>query len=226
MIILATCHTPNFAELSKGTWDNNKVKYAERHGYALCAKTDDWVFEPRYVGWERIQFILDVLETYDECQWLWWTGTDSLVTNHTTSIEDKIAEADPDGKYDIIVSSDFNAIINNDSMLIRNSENSRTYFRYCMEAMTDYEKHPYAEQGFMIDTYEQYSEIIKIMPQRFMNSYEYRMYTVAPWMYQDTKDVNGNDGQWQTGDWLVHWPGTQYSERLSLLNQYQDRVVY
>ena len=39
MIIMATCHSQNLAELAAATWDNNKVKYAERHGYATCAKT-------------------------------------------------------------------------------------------------------------------------------------------------------------------------------------------
>jgi hypothetical protein len=226
MIIMATCHTPNYAELSAATWDNNKVKYAERHGYATCAKTDDWVFEPRFMGWERMQFILDLLNTYEDAEWIWWTGTDSLVMNHTTRIEDKIAEADPEGKYDIIVSGDFNEIINNDSMLVRNSENSRDYFGFLMEAMPDFVNHRYSEQGFMIDTYEQYSEIIKLMPQRFMNSYEYKMYRVQPWMYQDHRDVAGNDGQWREGDWLVHWPGTQYQERMELLKEYQEKIIY
>jgi hypothetical protein len=226
MIIMATCHTPNYAELSAATWDNNKVKYAERHNYAVCAKTDDWVFEPRFMGWERMQFILDLLNTYEDAEWIWWTGTDSLVMNHTTRIEDKIAEADPEGKYDIIVSGDFNEIINNDSMLVRNSENSRDYFGFLMEAMPDFVNHRYSEQGFMIDTYEQYSEIIKLMPQRFMNSYEYKMYRVQPWMYQDHRDVAGNDGQWREGDWLVHWPGTQYQERMELLKEYQEKIIY
>jgi hypothetical protein len=226
MIIMATCHTPNIAELAAETWDNNKVKYAERHGYATCAKTDDWVFEPRFMVWERIQFIVDLLDTYTDCEWIWLTGTDSMVMNHNIKIEDKVLEADPDNKYDIIVSSDFNEIINNDSMLIRNSENSRAYFGYCLEAMPDYVHHRYAEQGFMIDTYEQYADIIKLMPQRFMNSYEYRMYRVQPWMYQDTKDVHGNDGQWREGDWFVHWPGTQYSERMQLLKEYQEKIIY
>lgn len=226
MIIMATCHNQNYVELADATWENNKVKYAERHGYATCAKTDDWVFEPRFMGWERMQFILDLLNAYEDAEWIWWTGTDSLVMNHTTKIEDKIAEADPEGKYDIIVSSDFNEIINNDSMLVRNSENSRAYFGYLMDSMPDFVNHRYSEQGFMIDTYEQYSEIIKLMPQRFMNSYEYRMYRVQPWMYMDTKDVKGNDGQWREGDWLVHWPGTQYSERMELLKEYQEKIIY
>ena len=226
MIIMATCHTPNYAELSAATWDNNKLLYAEKHGYSVCAKTDDWAFEPRLMGWERMQFILDLLETYEEAEWIWWTGTDSLVTNHNIKIEDKIKEADPDNKYDIIVAGDFNEIINNDSMLIRNSENSRDYFKYLMESMPEFVNHRYSEQGYMIDTYEQYSEIIKLMPQRFMNSYEYKMYRVQPWMYMKDTDVAGNDGQWQPGDWLVHWPGTQLNERLELIKGYADEIYY
>lgn len=226
MIIMATVHTPNIAELSNKTWENNKVLYAEKHGYATCAKTEDFVFEPKYIGFERIQFIIDLLEGYPEAEWIWLTGTDSMVTNFDIRIEDKIAEACQDGDWDIIVSSDFNEIINNDSMLVRNSENSRDYFQYLIDNMHDFVYHRYAEQGYMIETYDQYREIIKLMPQRFMNSYEYKMYRVQPWLYNDTKDVFGNDGQWREGDWFVHWPGTQYNERLKLIEEYKDKIIY
>jgi hypothetical protein len=95
-----------------------------------------------------------------------------------------------------------------------------------MEAMPDWIDHKYSEQGFMIDNYEHYQEIMSIQPQKFMNSYEYKMYTVPPWNYKTTLDVQGNDGQWSSGDWLVHWPGTQLNERITLLAEYQDRIIY
>lgn len=226
MIIMATVHTDNIKEMSDKTWEGNKVLYAEKHGYATCAKTDDFAFAPEYIGFERIQFIRDLLEAYPDAEWIWLTGTDSMVTNFEIRIEDKIAEACQDKDWDIIVSSDFNEIINNDSMLVRNSQNSRDYFEYLIDNMEEYVYHRYAEQGYMIDTYEQYKDIIKLMPQRFMNSYEYRMYTVQPWLYKDTTDVFGNDGQWRDGDWFVHWPGTQFNERLKLIEEYKDKIIY
>jgi hypothetical protein len=226
MIIMATAHNTTYTELADATWHNNKLKYAEKHGYSTCAKTSDWVFEPRLMGWERMQFISDILENYADAEWVWWTGTDSMVTNFDIKIEDKIAEACKDQDYDIIVSCDFNEIINNDSMLVRNSENSRDYFKYMMHAMPDWIDHKYSEQGYMIDNYEHYSDIMSIQPQKFMNSYEYKMYTVPPWNYKTALDVQGNDGQWSHGDWLVHWPGTQLNERMVLLKEYQDRIIY
>lgn len=222
MIVLATCHTQNYAELSAATWDGNKVKYADKHGYSYVAKTDDWYFEPRLMGWERMQFILDLLNEYSDIEWLWWTGTDSMITNLNTTVEEKIAEA---GDHDILVSGDFNEIINNDSMLIRNTERSRAYFQKLMDNMPKFINHRYSEQGFMIDTYAEHQDLIKLMPQRFMNSYEYKCYKVAPWNYQGHQDVAGNDGQWAVGDWLVHWPGTQLHERLQLIKEYSGKIV-
>jgi hypothetical protein len=51
------------------------------------------------------------------------------------------------------------------------------------------------------------------------------MYAVEPWLYKQDTDVNGDRGQWQPGDWLVHWPGTQHHERLDLIKEYQEKII-
>ena len=78
----------------------------------------------------------------------------------------------------------------------------------------------------MLDSLDKYSDTVLLMPQNFMNSYEYRMYKVMPWLYEKTTDVNGDRGQWETGDWLVHWPGTQPRERMQLVEEYKQKIVY
>jgi hypothetical protein len=52
------------------------------------------------------------------------------------------------------------------------------------------------------------------------------MYKVAPWNYNKTVDVNGDRGQWESGDWLVHWPGTQPMERMELVKEYKEKIIY
>jgi len=221
MIILATLHNNNFQELATETWDNNKIKYAEKHDYAYLSKTDDFYgFEP---GFEKIQFLIDTFEAYPEASWIWWTGTDSMVTNFNIRVEDKIAEA---GDADVIMSADFNYKINCDSILVKNSDKAKAWLKDIMDNMKDYHTHQFKEQQFMLDSLDKYTDTVKLMPQNFMNSYEYKMYKVAPWLYEKETDVNGDRGQWEAGDWLVHWPGTQYRERLLLVKETKEKIIY
>jgi hypothetical protein len=225
-IAIATMHNEKYQELATETWDNNKIKYAEKHGYAYIAKTEDFYgFEP---GFEKIQFLLDTFEAYADIEWIWWTGTDSLVTNFNTRIEDKVAEAKSEDAAapHIIMSSDFNFAINCDSILIKNTPEARAWLKDIMDNMSKYAHHQYKEQQYMLDSADKYTDIMEIMPQHFMNSYEYKMYKVAPWNYTKTTDVHDQRGQWETGDWLIHWPGTQPNERLELVKEYKEKVIY
>jgi hypothetical protein len=95
-----------------------------------------------------------------------------------------------------------------------------------MDNMKDYHTHQFKEQQFMLDSLDKYSDTVKLMPQNFMNSYEYKMYKVAPWLYEKETDVNGDRGQWEAGDWLVHWPGTQPRERIELVKETKEKIIY
>lgn len=221
MIILATLHNDNYQELANETWENNKVQYAEKHGYAYLAKTEDFYgFEP---GFEKIQFLLDTFEAYPETSWIWWTGTDSMVTNFNIKVEDKIAEA---GDADVIMSADFNFKINCDSILVKNSDKAKAWLNDIMDNMPKYHTHQFKEQQYMLDSLDKYTDTVKLMPQHFMNSYEYKMYRVNPWVYEKDTDVNGDRGQWEAGDWLVHWPGTQPRERMELVKETKEKIIY
>lgn len=224
MIILATMHDNNYAELATETWENNKVKYAIKHGYAYVAKTEDFYGFPP--GFEKVQFLIDLLDSYPDAEWIWWTGTDSMITNFETKIEDKVTFDDPNIAPHVIMSSDFNFDINCDSILVKNTEQARAWLQEIMDLMPKYADHQFKEQQAMLDIMESWDPWILIMPQYYMNSYEYKMYEVAPWNYKDALDVNGHRGQWEPGDWLVHWPGTQPQERLKLVEIYKDRIIY
>lgn len=227
MIILATMHDDKYQELATETWDNNKVKYAMRHNYAYVAKTDDFYGYPP--GFEKIQFLLDLFEAYPETTWIWWTGTDSMITNFNTKIEDKVKIEFTDGEVfepQVIMSSDFNFDINCDSILIKNTDKSKAWLQEIMDNLPKYANHQYKEQQCMLDIMHKYDDAVFIMPQHYMNSYEYIMYSVAPWNYKSIYDVNGHRGQWEPGDWLVHWPGTQPHERMELVKKFKELVQY
>ena len=244
MIVLTTMHDQNYQTLANETWETNKVEYATKHGYSYLAKTEDFYgFEP---GFEKIQFLIDTLEAYPDIEWIWWTGTDSLITNFDIKVEDKINEALEYAKNlapirsleahsapivnvvktpHIIMSADFNFKINCDSMLVKNSPEALGWLKDIMQQMPKYASHQYKEQQCMLDNLNTYESIVLLMPQSFMNSYEYRMYTVAPWNYKQTTDVNGDRGQWESGDWFIHWPGTQPAERMSLVKEFKEKII-
>lgn len=229
MIILTSMHIPieikdkNFIEkVSKLSWFQNKIDYANKHNYLAISR--DRIYNIP-VGFEKIVFIYELLNNIPQCSWIWWTGGDSLITNHTIKVEEKLLQIDKN-KH-VIMSADFNCIINCDSMLIKNSEESKGWLKAILDSLPVYGKHKYLEQQFMVDTYEKFKDIIQLQPQRFMNSYDDKHYgndefgnSVA------TKDINGNDGIWKSGDWLIHFPGLSWELRWDLMQEYNEKVIY
>ena len=65
----------------------------------------------------------------------------------------------------------------------------------------------------MTDTYVSFKDIIKVVPQRTMNSYDYRIYGVPG------IDLLGESGQYQDGDFVFHWPAIPNATRIQLSKQ-------
>jgi hypothetical protein len=68
---------------------------------------------------------------------------------------------------------------------------------------------------------EEYQSIVKITPQRFMNSYNYQFYH-----YTDHRDKFGVNGNWEPGDWLIHWPALSLEDRIKLTKHYKPYIIY
>jgi hypothetical protein len=76
----------------------------------------------------------------------------------------------------------------------------------------------------MIDTIGMMGDRIKIVPQRELNAYNYDLYPgLIPHIYK--KDLLGNDGQWQPGDFLIHWPAVPNDQRITMAQQMLTQVV-
>jgi hypothetical protein len=212
---IVSLHTPNFQPLADLTWPN-KVQYAERWGYGHACKTEG--FYGVALGFEKIWFIKDVLEAYPDIDWLWWVGSDTLITNMTVNLEERI-----DNNYHFIIASDCNGI-NADSFLIRNSPEGRSYIDMIMSKYEQYKNHGWLEQQVIIDTFEENKNIIKLVPQRSINAYNYSLYSecAAP---EKQLDKLGNDGNWKPGDLLIHWPGTSLPHRIHLSQYYLTQVI-
>jgi hypothetical protein len=212
MYAVISLNDEKYQPLADITWNQNKKEYCERHGYLGINKTDN--FKGIHVGFEKIAFIQDLFRDYPNLEWVWWTGSDAMITNHTIKIEDKIIP-----EYDLIIATDCNEI-NNDSFLMKNSEWSRKYLQEIMDQMPKYINHYFYEQQAMIDSVPANKDKIKIVPQRYLNAYMNELYP-----HQSKFDLLGNDGTWQKGDWLVHWPGTGLDLRLKLARHFINEVV-
>ena len=84
-----------------------------------------------------------------------------------------------------------------------------------------YKNVEWAEQQVIIDTYPDLESIVKVVPQRYMNSY-----IQEPYDYCDvTRDILGNSAEWQSGDWIVHWPGLHKPLRMAQAEKMLTQLV-
>ena len=231
MYALISLHNEGYQPLGDKTWTENKVEYAKRHGYAALCKTDNFK-EGVGIGYQKIHFAKEVLEKHPEYEWIWWTGTDTMITNFAVRLEDRI-----DNNYHFMISVDVNGL-NADSFLVRNTLQGRGMIDSILELEEHCSKFWDTEQRAMamvmgvpipgetpwpispyVQLKEGYESIVKILPQRFMNSFNYQLYH-----YTDHRDKLGINGNWNPGDWLIHWPATSLEQRLQLADFYKQYI--
>jgi hypothetical protein len=205
MHAVASLHDANYSDLAALT-DTSKRKYCDQHGYQFHVLT-----EMKYstiTGFNKIHFTLELFKKHPEIEWLLFSECDAMITNQTIRIEDRI-----DNDYHFIIPVD-RLNLNSGNFLARNSEQGRAYLQMIIDLEEQYKEVSWAEQQVIIDTIDQYQDIVKIVPQKYMNSYEPEIYD-----YCDARfDILGNSGAWEPGDWIVHWPGTYKPTRIERAN--------
>ena len=205
MHAVASLHDANYSDLAALT-DQSKKEYCDRYGYQFHVLT-----EMKYstiTGFNKIHYALDLFKQHPEIEWLLFSECDAMITNFTVQIPDRI-----DNDYHFIVPVD-RLNINSGNFLARNSEQGRAYLQMIIDKEAEYTTVEWAEQQVIIDTIDEWLHVLKIVPQRYMNSYEPEIYD-----YCDARfDILGNSGAWEPGDWIVHWPGTYKPTRLQRAN--------
>jgi hypothetical protein len=212
MHAVASLHDANYADLAALT-DQSKKEYCERYGYQFHVLT-----EMKYstiTGFNKIHFTLDLFKQHPDIEWLLFSECDAMITNHAIRIEDRI-----DNEYHFIIPVD-RLNLNSGNFLARNTPEGRAYLQMIIDRENEYKTVEWAEQQVIIDTIEEYQNIVKIVSQKFMNSYEPEIYD-----YCDARfDIFGNSGAWEPGDWIVHWPGTYKPTRLARANVHLPLIV-
>jgi hypothetical protein len=201
----------NHRDLAEFTWTNNKVKYAEKHGYLATAKTDN--FSPEQVHFDKFIHLLDVMEKNPEVDWVWWLDNDAMITNFNIKLENLV-----DNDYHVIMATDI-AALNTGSFIVRNSSQAKEWLNFLLSKKKEYKNDKkWFEQQAVIDFYPKFRDIFKVIPQRLINSYDYQMYGVSP------EDLLGYSGQWSPGDFVIHWPGLNNQVRIQLAQKFQTQI--
>ena len=208
MIGLLTYSTEEYKPLADIT-NANKVEYCSRWEYLFRSYT------VKATPGFPFDKLVAVKEALDYCDWVWYTGTDSLITNMAMSLQNVI-----DNGVDFIITTDRNGI-NADSFAVKSSIIGIAILDRLISMRDDYPAEKEHEQGAIKELMasQVYKDNIRILPQRQMNSYDYRLYG------GDNHDKLGTCGQWQEGDLLIHWPGTSFEHRMRLAQEYLGKVV-
>lgn len=234
---LITHHDPGYQPLADITWHQNKAEYAKIHGYDMHAKTENWkCILPNGLmsGFEKVHWARDILETHPEYEWIWWSGTDTLITNFGTRIEDRIMNS-----HHFIIAVDVNGL-NDDSFLVRNTPEGKGFLDDVLSQKEEGLKFWDGEQRIMnylcgfpatgdpawprgeqIKVCDKYKDVVKVVPQRYMNSFNYDLYP----QYQPPNDKFNRSGNWCLGDWLIHWPAIDLNGRIQLANLYNEHII-
>ena len=212
MHAVASINLPNYQDLADLT-DAPKREYCERHEYTYFILREKKYSE--CMGFNKIGYVLDLFRQFPFYKWILFSECDATVTNLTIPIEDKI-----DNDYHFIIPVD-RLNINAGNFLARNTPEGRAYLEMIMSKEPEYRDAEWAEQQVIIDTIDDYTDIVKIVPQKYMNSY-----IQEPYDYCDVRtDVLGNSGEWASGDWIVHWPGLHKPLRLAQAEKMLTQIV-
>lgn len=185
----------------------NKRLYCEMHGYDFICGEED-LDSSRPIPWSKIVLIQKVLKNSDY-KWIFWTDADSLVMNLETRLEDFLDE-----DYNLIIGKDYNGI-NSGQFFLKNCPWSLELLSNIYNH-TECVHHDWWEQKALMLEIEKHPELLsftKIVPQRLFNTYPLE---ITGSLYQP----------YQTGDFILHFPGTKNLHYLSdLFHKYAKEVV-
>lgn len=196
----------------------NKHEYCLRHGYSY--HEEPWT-NVMFPGFERLPVLIHLLKCgyYD---WIFWLGTDALITNLNLKLEDLV-----DPNYGIVMATDFTQI-QMDSFLVQPQHGAVELLEKVWEHRNN-PIGPWYEQSTLDALIQQppFKGIVKIVPQRKMNAYRHKWY--KEWEAINSKvrrrlDCLGTDGEWHPGDFVFHIPGRPLHTKIMALAEVHPMI--
>lgn len=246
MFVLVEAHNEAYEPLAQLTLHKNKKLYCEKHGYKLHYADDlgekasggikqyaglpPVPPEQSPCGWGKIFLMLEAMKLYPQATWLFNIDTDAMITNMDIRLEDIVAKhADPNAH--VLVPADCNGI-NCGVMLIKNTPIGKAFLETIVAGMPLY-RHWYMFENQLIQdlivgthleedgihkTGTFWGRVIRLLPQRIMNSYDYKNLPKLKGR-PHYNDIIGTNGQWEEGDFVIQWPSTDLEFRLTMAKQ-------
>lgn len=214
-VCILTCHDERYAKVAEITVYQNKAEYANRwkHDLVTLTKPSSEYADPQShaggISWSRLKTAIDIAKS-NQYDWIYVVGSDTLITNMTIPLASLI-----DHKFHFIICNDMTEW-NADSFLMKCSAEAISFMESVLKEHPRLKHHPIVEQQAMIEQRNEFPGIWKVLPQRAMNSYNYDLFHP---LFQNRKDIGGNDGHWQSGDFLIHWAGQSYETRWSEIHR-------
>ena len=169
----------------------------------------------KLVGFEKITTVLNILKTHPEYEWILFAECDTMITNFKTKLESLI-----DNNYHFIVAMDINDI-NAGVFMVRNTLQGIDYLEMIRDAKPRYVDNWQGEQAVIQDTWKLWNHVVKVVPQRTFNSFDYSLHPDhLVW-----NDKLGFSGHWQQGDFILHLPAKNQDQRIYYFSQVIPLIV-
>lgn len=250
MIVVVSAHDEKYEPLAEWTLYKNKLEYCVKHGYKLHYSKDCGAkaggkpivaklppIPDTYIpaGWGKVFVMKEAMKKYPNAEWIFNTDCDVMVTNMDIKLEEIIEKYTTDNTH-ILIPADCNGI-NCGNMIIKNSPIGEAFLDTIIAGMPLY-RHWYMFenqliQDLFVGTHLEetgmtaggtfWSRVGKILPQRVMNSYDYANLPLLK-DRKEYKDILGTDGQWQDGDFIIQWPGTDLNYRLKAAKEMYENL--
>ena len=187
---------------------DSKKKYCAKHGYEYVLGDEKFWDRERPIPWSKIPFLLNVLETSKDGEFLFLSDADVYITNMDFDIEKSIVPLLPNNK-DLLMTIDSCGHINDGNILMRNSPWLRDFWKRVSE-QTDLLYHPWWENAAVIKLLEQ-------------NSSDFVKTEITNKCNLFNAYIQGLDGMplWTPGDFLVHFAGIYDVKRM---NEFIDMI--
>lgn len=198
--------------------DPNKEEYCQRHGYVFCKPKLEC--SNTLIAYQRFVCVRDAMQQHD-LDFAMLAGGDVIFTNFNLTIESRIACP----TRNVIIARDA-LMVQSDVGIYRNSKFVNTLIDclWGMRSTMIAPEHPLADQDALELFIKLVPDEFHIVPQRFLQSYEYSLYTNLGGNYAIAKDADGNDGQWQVGDFALHVPA-HMQRKVEILKAHLPMVI-
>lgn len=197
-VCIQVLYTSDWTDISKITVPN-VVNYCRKHGYMWNVQA---VSKP-YSGYDKISYAKEIFEK-DYADVVWCLDCDALITNYNYRLEHFI-----DNEHSVFICRDYNGV-NAGSFIVRKSDFTNTFFDYLLCCKGEPDMH--CEQDAIVKHMKEFpaNNQIKILPHPSINSYLYENYPEIPLQSHE-------NGQWESGDFLLHLPGMSNEKRIEIL---------